>query len=226
MPNLTFHIVEIAPLTSAAAPTILARLRLQNEPKDERIQSISLNGQVQLQPLGRPYSAHEEEKLTNLFGDRDQWGRTMKPLLWTNLVVKVPPFAGQTEMDLLLPCSFDLEVAAHKYFYGLNAGTIAVSVLFSGTAFFCDSRGVLQVAQIPWDREVSFQLPVEIWEQTIDAHYPNTAWLRLSRETFDRLYRYRVAHGVPFWNGVIEQLLAEAERHESASELATGGGVR
>jgi hypothetical protein len=227
MPDLSFRIGEIKAMPYTAVPTIAARLHIANAMKEERIQSVILNCQIQVQPLGRAYTAMEEARLLDLFGEREQWGRTMKPLHWTNLMVKVPPFTGETSIDLPLPCSLDFDIAANKYFYGLEAGSIAIAVMFSGTIFYADEHGSMQIAQISWDREARLQLPVDVWKQAIDAHYPGSAWLRLPRDTFDRLYRYKVARGVPSWERVLDRLLDQAEQAEVASELtAAEGGIR
>lgn len=226
MPELSFRINDVSAMQYAAVPTIAARLKISNAIADEPIQSISLNCQVQLQTLGRSYSAAEEARLLDLFGERERWGTTMKPLHWTNLVVKVPPFTGETAIDLGLPCSLDFEVAANKYFYGLSEGSIAVLVLFSGTVFYSSDECAIQIAQIPWDREARFQLPVAVWKGAIDAHYPNSAWLRLTRETFDRLYLYKIARGIPTWDRVVERLLDHAEAGEVTQELAATDGGR
>jgi hypothetical protein len=223
MPDLSFRFEDVAPMSYAAAPTIAAQLCITNKPADQTIQSISLNCQVQIQPLGRVYNALEESRLLDLFGERERWGHTMKPLHWTNAVLKVPPFTGSTDIDLPLPCSLDFEVAANKYFYGLCAGSVPITVMFSGTIFYAAGNGALQIAQISWDREVRFNLPVDIWKAAIDAHYPETAWLRLPRDVFDRLYRYKVAHGIPTWQGVIDQLLDHQEAG-SAQLAASNGG--
>jgi hypothetical protein len=225
MPDLSFSFGEVKPAAYAAIPTICARLHIANSPMDERIQSIGLNCQVQIQPLGRPYGVLEEAKLFDLFGDRSCWGRTMKPLLWTNVVLKVPPFMHETAIDLCLPCSLDFDVAANKYFYGLGAGSVSVSVLFSGTVFHSGNESAIMVAQIPWDREAAFRLPVDIWQAAIDAHYADIAWLRLSRDTFDRLYRFKVARGIPFFNDLLERLIDDAERHElaTANDVVSSG---
>lgn len=207
-----------------AVPIIAARLHITNAVKDERIQSVLLNCQIQLQPSARAYTAMEEARLLDLFGEREQWGRTMKPLHWTNLVVRVPPFEDETAIDLPLPCSLDFDVAANKYFYGLEAGSVGGTVMFSGTVFYIDEGSAMQIAQIPWDREARFQLPVAAWRQAIDAHYPGSAWLRLPRDTFDRLYRYKVARGIPTWERVLESLLDRAEQAEVAGELAATEG--
>jgi hypothetical protein len=214
MPELAFRIGEVTAMAYAAIPTIAARLHISNAYPAEPVHSISLNCQVQLEPLSRSYSAAEEAKLLDLFGDRGRWSRTMKPMLWTNTVVKVPGFAAEITVDLPLPCTLDFDLAATKYFYGLDSGKISVSVMFSGTVFYAGENGAMQVMQIPWDREARFHLPVEVWKKAIDEHYPNLAWLRLSKETFDRLYRYKVARGIPMWDGMIEQLLDRAELAE------------
>jgi hypothetical protein len=226
MPDLSFRVGEVGAMKYAAAPTVAAALHITNSSADEQVQSVSLNCQVQLQPLGRAYSALEESKLLDLFGERERWGQTMKPLHWTNIVLKVPPFSGETRIDLSLPCSLDFDVAANKYFYGLETGSIAITVMFSGTVFYTNEEGAMQIAQIPWDREAHFKLPVEAWKAAVDAHYPDTAWLRLPRDVFDRLYRFKVARGIPMWEGVVDRLLNEAEHAEVAEELAASAGDR
>jgi Family of unknown function (DUF6084) len=224
MPDLRFRIGEVGAMLYAASPTIACRLYIVNGIPDEPIQSISLNCQVQLQPLGHAYTAVEETKLLDLFGERERWGQTMKPLHWTNVVLKIAPFTGETAVDLPLPCSLDFEVATNKYFYGLEAGSIAVTAMFSGTVFYSVGQNAIQIAQIPWDREARFNLPLEAWKKAINAHYPDAAWLRLPWEVFDRLYLYKVAHRIPMWQDVVNRLLDQAERAEMAGEFATSKG--
>jgi hypothetical protein len=45
----------------------------------------------------------------------------------------------------------------------------------------------------------------------MDAHYPNSQWLRLRRDVFDRLSRYKNSAGLPTWEQAVERLLAVAE---------------
>jgi hypothetical protein len=54
-------------------------------------------------------------------------------------------------------------------------------------------------------------MPVKIWREMMDAYYPNTAWLCLRRDIFERVYEYKVQHGIPSWEQALESLLqAEA----------------
>ena len=207
MPDLTFRVHDIAPLRYAALPTLGVRLRISNASATEPIHSIALNCQVRIEPLGRKYTAEEEARLLDLFGERERWARTMKPMLWTQAALNVPGFSGATEVELALPCTLDFDVAATKYFYGLHEGDIQVSIMFSGTVFHAGADGALQVAQIPWDREARFHLPAAAWQAAVEMHYPNTIWMRLPRETFDRLFQYKMKHSLPMWEQAIEQLL-------------------
>ena len=68
-------------------------------------------------------------------------------------------------------------------------------------------EGGLQVAPISWDKEARFRLPVKIWREMMETYYPNSAWLCLHKDVFDRLYQYKVTHGIPTWEEVLESII-------------------
>jgi predicted alpha-1,6-mannanase (GH76 family) len=41
----------------------------------------------------------------------------------------------------------------------------------------------------------------------MDHYYPNAAWLALQRDTFDKLYQFKVRRGIPTWEEVFERAL-------------------
>src|SRR5262249_23302363 len=135
----------------------------------------------------------------------------MRSMLWTHSSVVVPPFTGEQVVDLPVPCTFDFNVAATKYFHALPDGEVPLSLLFSGTVFYEAADGRLQIAQISWEKEARFRLPVKVWNDMMADYYPNGAWLRLRQDIFDRLYRYKVAHGLPSWEQTFEHLLLANE---------------
>jgi hypothetical protein len=110
-----------------------------------------------------------------------------------------------------VPCTFDFNVAATKYFNGLADGEIPLCLMFSGTVFYADAEGSLRVAPISWEKETRFRLPLKVWQEMMDLYYPNSAWLSLRRDVFDRLHEYKVRNGIPSWEEAIERILAEAE---------------
>jgi len=98
-------------------------------------------------------------------------------------------------------------VASTKYFDALGDGDIPLNFLFSGTIFYEGDSGNLQVGQISWSKEATYRLPVALWQEVMQHHYPNSAWIRLHKDIFNRLYRYKATHALPTWDEVLVQLL-------------------
>jgi hypothetical protein len=211
MPNLQFFFerVEVEPF--AVAPQLAFKIRVTNDTQDEAIHSVALRVQLQLESPRRGYKPEEQEKLRDLFGEPERWGKTLKTFLWTHTSVVVPAFSESTEVSLPVPCTFDFNVAATKYFAGLSEGEIPVCAQFSGTVFYAQNGGPLQVMPIPWDKEMRFRIPVKVWKDLMDTYYPGIAWLCLERDAFDRLYRYKVERGIPTWEQALESLLRAAQ---------------
>ncbi len=208
MPNVNFQIDKALADPSAAAPLLIFKVRICNANAGETIQSIALRSQVRIEAARRRYSAAEQQRLVDLFGEPDRWSTTLGSLLWTHANTVVPAFEDEVIADLPVPCTFDFNVAATKYFEGLDEGEIPLDLQFSGTIFYRDADELLQVAQIPWDREASFRLPVDRWREMMEQYYPNCAWLRLRRDAFDRLRQYKEQQGLTHWEAAIDRLLS------------------
>jgi len=210
MPDLGFKIEGAEAASLSAAPQIIFKLRLTNADPAETIHSVVLRCQIQLEVTRRRYSAEEQKRLHDLFGEPERWSQTLRNLLWTHVNVNVPPFQGETLVGLPVPCTFDFNVGATKYFHGLDDGLVPLCVMFSGTVFYTRGSESLQVAPISWDKETRCSLPVKVWHDMMDTYYPNSTWLRVRRDIFDRLYQYKVRHGIPTWEQALERML-EAE---------------
>ena len=216
MPDLDFTVEGVKPASHGMIPLIEFEMRVRNRPADERIQAIALHIQIQIECPKRPYDKGEKEKLLELFGEPERWGGTLRNRLWTHVDTTVPPFSGETTARFTVPCSFDLNLASAKYFYALGAGEVPLLFLYSGTVFFEGEDGRLQVARISWDKEGSFRLPVEVWKETIDYHYPNKAWVMLDRDVFERLYAFKRERSITTWEETLERLMPEnTERKET-----------
>jgi predicted phage gp36 major capsid-like protein len=44
----------------------------------------------------------------------------------------------------------------------------------------------------------------------LDAYFPDSGWIRLSRETIAALQRFKASRGLPTWESVMAALLAAA----------------
>jgi hypothetical protein len=215
MPELSFKIEQASMLPFAAAPTIAFQLHVANAVEGQAIHTIALNCQIQIEVTRRRYSADEQQQMLDLFGEPDRWSQTLRNLLWTNVSAVLPGFTGYTQADLRVPCTFDFNIAATKYFEGLVGGEIPLNMMFSGTVFYAEPDGSLQVAPISWDQEARFRLPVQVWREMMLTYYPNGAWLHVRRDVFDRLYRYKMLRGIPTWEQALESVLPLEEVEEA-----------
>ena len=200
---MRFACTGARPEPFAAGPSLLFDLRIAD---DRRVHSIALRTQIRIEPLRRRYEDTEADAMRDLFGERARWGTTLKPLQFGFVNQMVPTFTGQTSVEVAMPCSYDFDVAANKYLYALADGEIPLLLLFSGTVFTAEGNG-FSVSLVPWDREARFRLPVSVWKQTMELHFPGTAWLRLGRRTFDALHRYRTEQQLTSWDDAIDRLL-------------------
>lgn len=206
MPDLHFAVKGIQAMVNAAVPTIGIRLRVTNSDRDA-VQHVALQTQIQIEPVFRSYTAEERTRLHDLFDDPARWGDTLKPLFWTRLDLVIPTFEEATMIELPVPCSFDFNIAATKYFSGVQQGEIPLRLLFSGSAFYRSPTAGLQIARIPWDREAECRLPVDEWRRMRDLYYPNEAWLPLRRDVFERLQTYRTSGAFPSWDDAVLAML-------------------
>lgn len=212
MSHLSFAVLGARAEPYAAVPTLVLRLRIE-ETTGARIHTLALRCQIQIEPRQRHYSAAEEERLLELFGEPQRWGQTLKTILWTHASLMVPGFEGSLEIDLPVPCTYDFEVTAAKYFHGLDDGEIPLLLLFSGTAFIKGAAGGssgFSVEPVPWEKEAPFRLPVSVWRDLMNRYFPDSAWIRLRRDAFDALHRFRGERALPTWEAAIETLLQEA----------------
>jgi hypothetical protein len=211
MPDLSFKIEEAAVVPFAIAPTLAFKLRIVNADAGQTIHTVALRCQIQIEVARRRYTPDEQGKMRDLFGEPERWSQTLRSLLWTHASLVVPSFQDSTLTDLPIPCTFDFNVAATKYFEGLTGGEIPLCFLFSGTVFYADAEDVLQVAPISWEQEARYKLPVDVWREMMDSYYPNTVWLNLRRDAFERLYQYKTQHGIPTWEQALERVLPVEE---------------
>ena len=208
-PQLTFAVEDAQPLEHSAVPTLAFAIRL-DAADGVAVRSVALNVQLRIAATRRRYDDREREALLEIFGQSDQWGRSLRSLHWCNVAINVGPFTGATVVELPVACTYDLDVAATRYFDALGGGEVPIELLFSGSVFYAPPEGGLRVAPIGWDREAEWRLPAAVWRAAIERHYPDSGWLRLDRDSLDRLHRFRARRALMSWDETVDALLAEA----------------
>ena len=213
--SLTFQILGARAEPYAAVPTLVFSLRIE-EASGRRIHAIALRCQIQIEPNRRSHSPAEQARLLELFGEPGRWGDTVKPLLWTHVSLTVPGFQGAVTVDLPVTCTYDFEVIASKYFQALDGGEVPLVFLWSGTVFTPGGAGFM-IERVPWEKESAFRLPASRWREVMDFYFPDSAWIRLRRESFDALHRFKAERALPTWDDAVAALLALATREEVPS---------
>jgi hypothetical protein len=206
VPELKFAVERCAPLDYAAVPTLVISVRVE-APAEARIRSVVLDAQIQIAARQRRYGPGETERLLELFGTPERWATTLRTLPWTRTTAVVPPFTGSTAVDLHVACTYDLEVTAARYLAALEDGEVPLELLYSGSVFFLAPQGALQTARIALDSDVDYRMPASVWREAMDRHFPRCAWLRLGRQSFDRLCAYKARHAFASWDAAIDSLL-------------------
>jgi Family of unknown function (DUF6084) len=208
MAELSFDCIGAHADRYAVAPGMSLTLRI-SETSGQRVDAIALRCQVRIEPARRSYSDEEAERLNDLFGDTQRWADTLKPIQFVTVSTMVPGFTGSIEIELPVSLTYDLEIGFARYFASLEGGVIPLLLLFSGTVFAVED-GRLQVQQVPWSKEAVYRLPANVWREAIEAHFPSSAWIRMSRHTMDELLKFKSRRALPTWDATLSALLAEA----------------
>ncbi|MGK4585709.1 DUF6084 family protein [Kitasatospora sp. HPMI-4] len=216
MTGLEFSCTGVRTDPYAAGPTLVFRLRIAAG-EGVRVHALVLHCQLRIEPARRRYGPGEAERLGVLFGERSRWPGSLNPVQLAQVSLTVPGFTGSTEADLVVPCTYDMDVAATRYFHALADGEAPLLLLFSGAAF--TGPGGFEVQPVPWDREAPCRLPVRVWRDMIEQHFPGCGWVRLPRDTMDALLEFRSRRGLPSWEATMRALLDD-------SAVAAEGSLR
>jgi len=200
-----FSVLDVTAEPYAASPQLTCRLRIE-ESTGRRVHAIALRCQVRIEPQRRRYEPAEQDALRGLFGTPERWGDTLKAFQWMQANATVQGFTGETETDLALPCTYDLEVIGARYLHALDAGDVPLNLLFSGTIFTKGATG-FEVEQVPWACEARWRLPVRVWRDMIDAFFPNSGYLRVSGDVLKELAAFRARHDLISWDETLRHLL-------------------
>jgi hypothetical protein len=205
VPDPVFEVMGAEPVAHAAAPTLRFTLRV-TEAAERALHAIALSAQINIDPARRTYDAETRDRLVELFGPAERWASTTRSFLWTQVGALVPEFTGSAEFTLTVPCTYDLEISAAKYFYSLPDGEIPLSFHFSGTILYSED-GKVQIAMVPWSCSAKYKLAVADWKRMMALYYPGGGWVRLETATLDRLQERKAESGLPSFDACVAELL-------------------
>lgn len=201
-----FTVLDVEAVPHAATPALRFHLHVE-DPAGRAIHTIALATQIQIDPARRAYDGPTRERLVELFGAPERWASTTEVFRWASVSALVPGFTGATSFAIDVPCTYDLEVAASKYFYSLADGEVPLTFLFNGMVLYRGGGDRLQVAQVPWSCTARWRMPVAAWQRVMAAYYPGGGWVRLQHDTLAALAARKAAAGHHSFDALIAQLL-------------------
>jgi hypothetical protein len=205
-PDPEFAITGAAHMAFAATPTMLFAAAV-TDASGQEIHSIALSVQVMIDPARRGYDPPTRERLAELFGPPATWAPATSGLPWARVAAAVPEFAGSTTFAIEVPCTYDLEVAAAKYFYAVEDGEVPLSFHFNGNVFYRPPGSHLMIVPVSWSRTAQFRMPAATWHAMMAEHYPGGGWIRLHETTLRALNDRRARRGLPSFDACVNELL-------------------
>lgn len=218
MPDLKFEIIASRVKEYAAVPTLVFDLQITNETENEEVYAAALKCQVVIEAIKRRYNEETKDRLYELFGGAERWHETLRTTFWQIITVPVPRFTDKTVIEINVPCSEDQGIAAGKYFYAVRDGVVPLAFLFSGTLFYKNPDGELQITLIPWEKEAFCKMPAILWEEMMDKHFPNTRWLSIRKDIYDQLIQYKASNNFPSLENCLESLLEQSLSQKNTNE--------
>jgi hypothetical protein len=207
-PEPEFTVLSATGRRYAASPALDFEVQV-TEPSGRAVYAVALSAQVMIEPARRAYDAEAREQLVELFGPPERWGTTTRSFLWHKADVLVPNFVSTTTFRIGVPCTYDQELVAAKYFYALPDGEVPLAFNFNGTVFYREDDGRLQMSLVPWSCSAGFHLRVKIWRDLVEHYFPDTAWIAVRNETMRALRREKARTGAPTMDACVADLLRE-----------------
>jgi Family of unknown function (DUF6084) len=204
----TFEVQDVTWIADSVAPMLSFALGV-TETSGREVFTIVLTAQINIDPARRSYDAETRSALVELFGEPERWSSTTQSFLFAQATTLVPSFTGQASFTLAVPCTYDLELAATKYFHSVPDGEVPLSFHFTGSVLYRGDEGQMQVVLIPWTCSADWRMPVASWREMMAHHYPGGGWIRLSDETMRDLGRRRTQLGLHSYDATVSQVLGE-----------------
>ena len=207
--DLAFEVLEARAEPHAAVPTIMLRVRV-TETGGRTVHALVLRGQIRIEPQRRRYRPSEEERLYELFGETPggvtrcarSCGRTFRPR-----------FRGFTRRPPSSTCPWSAPTTSRW-----RPPSTCTPCRAARSRCSCCSRARCSPAAsgvsaepISWDSGGVVPPP---GVGVAGGHGPLLSQQRLgarsSRDTLDRLQRFKSAQAVPTWDQAFDVLLKQA----------------
>ena len=105
-------------------------------PSGREVYTIALTAQILIEPAKRPTTPRRASGCVELFGEPERWATPRAACDGPRATCWCRPSPGPPTFELPVPCNYDLELAATKYFHALADGEVPLAFHFNGTIFY------------------------------------------------------------------------------------------
>ncbi len=207
-----FKVVSAEPVARSVEPALSFKGTI-TDASQRPVYLIALTAIVVVEPGKRSYAPGERERLMELFGGPERWASTTGAFRWAATSAMVHGFTGEGEFELVVPVSYDLEIASAKYFGALDeGGTVPLRFHFNGSILYERGDGRVQTTPVPWDRSERFEMPMEAWTTAHRRAPPLRNWVPLHSETVSRIEDLKAKMGAPTFDDAVTRIIDRAEQ--------------
>ena len=207
-----FKVVSVEPVARSVEPALSFKGTI-SDASMRPVYMIALTAIVVVEPGKRSYGPGERERLMELFGGPERWASTTGAFRWAGTQTMVHGFTGEGEFELVVPVSYDLEIASAKYFGALDEGGSApLRFHFNGSILYERGDGRVQMTPVAWDRSERFEMPMDAWTRLTAEHHPFRNWVPLHSETVARIEGLKANMGAPTFEDAVSRILDRVER--------------
>ena len=203
-PAPEFEILGVRARRRAAAPTLRFSVG-QRRLRDREVYTIALTGADRDRAREAHATTTRPASDSSSSSASPSAGRRPRAASLDQVDVAGPGFTGAPEFELEVPCTYDLEVAATKYFGGLADGEAPLRFHFTGSVFYAATRAHPDRPD-PVGLLGRFAMPVEVWKRDDRPHYPAAAGSRCTARRSSACARCRRA-GLPTFDAAVGELL-------------------
>ena len=160
-----FTVLDVEPVPHAATPTLRFHLHVDDPHGPRGPHDRAVDADPDRPGAARRTTPRRARGSSSCSARRSAGRRRRRCSAGRTSTSLVPGFTGATSFALDVPCTYDLEVAASKYFYSLPDGEVPLSFLFNGMVLYAGEHDRLQVAQVPWSCTARWRMPVDAWKR-------------------------------------------------------------
>jgi hypothetical protein len=187
-------------------PTLAFTIRIA-ELTGANVHAIALRCQIRIEPRRRRYTDTETDRLVDLFGEASRWTETLQPMQLATVSAWCPgsPARPARSFGAVQLRPGDRVDAVLPRARGRNGGAAV-----AGSAAQCSSRTAADTrsSSCRGRRSRGTACRWLLWRDMVERDFPNSGWLRCSRETLEALAATAPGTRCPTWEHTIRSLLS------------------